>query len=159
MKKMILAVLAAAVLGPVAEARVNSGFNAGLAGCPVFSDPAFQDFVETSQGYLNPRYAPQAAPAFRDAVAAPAAAAPAKKARYIFVSILPRTTDYSSLVSDLSGSAGFVLKGERTAYAKGVSQTRILGWVKAASLEAVRANPGVAGVSVGKGARSGKARL
>lgn len=158
MKKLILAAVAVAVLAVAAAAQAPA-FDARLAGSPVYSDPAFQDFVETSQGYLNRRYAPQAAPAFRDAVAAPAAAAAAKKAVYVFVSILPRTTDYSSLVSDLSGSAGFVLKGERTAYSKGFRQTRLLGWVKAASLEAVRANPGVAGVYVGKGARSGKARL
>lgn len=159
MKKLILAAVAGAVLAGAVPAQANTAFDARLAGSAVYSDPAFQDFVETSQGYLNPRYAPQAVPAFRDALAAPASAAPVKTPAYVFVSILPKTTDYASLVSDLSGTAGFVLKGERTVYSKGFRQTRIMGWVKAVSLEAVRANPGVAGVYVRKGARAVKARL
>jgi hypothetical protein len=160
MKKIFLAVLAAAVLGVASEARASGAFDARLAGSPVYSDLAFQDFVETAYGYLNPRHAPQPAPAYRDAVAAsPAVASQKGGPGYIFVSILPSTTDYSSLLSELSGAAGFILKGERTSYSKGFRQTRILGWVKTVSLQAVRANPGVAAVYVGKGSRSAKRRV
>ena len=153
MKKLILAAVAGAVLAAASAAQANTAFDARLAGSAVYSDPAFQDFVETSQGYLNPRYAPQAVPAFRDAVAAPASAAPVKTPAYVFVSILPGTTDYSRLVADLSGTAGFVLKGERTSYTGGSRKTRILGWVKSSLLEAARNTPGVASVRVLKGAR------
>lgn len=160
MKKIFLAVLAAAVLGIASEASASGVAGSQLAGSRVYSDLAFQDFVETAHGYLNPRYTPQPAPAYRDAVsAAPAAAAEKGRTGYIFISILPSTTDYSSLLSELAGSAGFILKGERTSYSKGFRQTRILGWVKTVSLQAVRANPGVAAVLIGKGSRAAKRRV
>lgn len=146
MKKIILAGAVILGLAGAAAAQAVAVFDARLAGSPVYSDAAFQDFVETAYGYKNPRNMPARPAALRDAVASPSV--PAGK-DLVFVSILPSTTEYAGLVAELTGSAGFVFKGERTRYAKGFRQTRLLGWVKASSLKALRANPGVASVRVG----------
>ena len=73
MKKLLLAVL---VLAALARPAAAEGWPAALAGSPVYSDQAFQDFVETAYGYKGPAGDALRAPAYRDAVAAPAAPAP-----------------------------------------------------------------------------------
>lgn len=156
MKKSILAVIAVLGLAGAAAAQGVPSFDPRLAGSAVYSDPAFQDFVETAYGYKNPRNMPARPADLRDAVASPAV--PAVK-DLVFVSILPSTTEYAGLLSELSRSAGFVFKGERTRYANGYRQTRLLGWVRASSLKALRANPGIAAVRVGSKARAGQGAL
>jgi hypothetical protein len=143
MKKVILAVLMAAVFSGAAAAQQLPDYT----GSASFCDSAFQDFVETTYGYLNPRTG--IAARLRDSVAAPAVSS-AAGASYVFVSILPKTADYSVLLRELSASAGFVLKGERVRSVNGVRQTRLVGWARAGALAAIRANTGVAGLAIGK---------
>ncbi|MDD2805881.1 MAG: hypothetical protein PHV33_10020 [Elusimicrobiales bacterium] len=142
MKKIILAVLMAAAFTGSAAAQLP-----GMDGAASFCDPAFQDFVETTYGYLNPRTG--IAARLRDSVASPAATT-APRPALVFVSILPKAADYSALLRELSASAGFVLKGERVRLVKGARQVRIVGWARADGVAAIRASSGVAGVAVGK---------
>lgn len=138
MKRIILAVLMAAGFAGSAAAQFP-----GMAGAASFSDPAFQDFVETTYGYMNPRTG--IAARLRDSVASPASGA-----AVVFVSILPKAADYEALLRELSASAGFVLKGERVRLVKGVRQVRIVGWARADGVAAIRASAGVAGVAIGR---------
>lgn len=144
MKKIVLAVLV--VAGFAAAASAQQAAHVPAAGTASFCDPAFQDFVETTYGYLNPRTG--IAARFRDSVASPAVSS-ASSSGYVFVSILPRGGDYNALLGELT-SAGFVLKGERVRTVKGVKQVRIVGWARAGSIEALRALPGVSGLRTGK---------
>lgn len=147
MKKLLLAVL---VLAALARPAAAEGWPAALAGSPVYSDQAFQDFVETAYGYKGPAGDALRAPAYRDAVAAPAApAAPA--GAYVYVSILPRLAGGAALAAELERSAGFILTGRRCLVSGGIRRVRLQGWVKAGAVEALRANPGVAGLRVGFG--------
>lgn len=149
MKKMILAAVLAAVVAAGAAAQTPEEV-ARQTSTPGFSDPSFQDFVETVYGYMSPGNRPAA---LRDAVASSSAAvvpAPDARAAYVFVSILPRDSDYSALLRELSSSAGFVLKGERTSRYGGARRVRIVGWARADAVSAMRANPAVAGLAVGK---------
>ena len=150
LKKILFAVSLGLVLGTAAPAQVSSSYDRRLAGSPIYSDPGFQEFVETSYGYMNPRNMARAAVRFRDAVAAPAAAprkaAVAKPGKYVFVSIQPKARDYSGLLGELSASAGFVLSGERIVHLKNSKKVRIVGWVRASALASIRKNPGVASV-------------
>lgn len=147
--------------GAAAPAQENRAFDPRLAGSPVYSDPGFQDYIETSYGYLNPRNRARVRTDFRDAVASPEARKPrgaaARPVKYVFVSILPKARDYSALLGELSASSGFIFSGERTVYARNSRKTRLLGWVRADRLAAVRANPGVAGVRQVRPARKAKA--
>lgn len=143
MKKIVLAVLASAVLAGEAAAQsgarpaaLSAGMSASLC------DPAFQDYAETTIGYLNPRTG--IAARFRDSVAAPA-----KDQGYVFVSILPRGGDYAQLLRELT-AGGFVFRGERVRAARGERQVRLVGWARAGAVEAIRANAGVAAVSLGR---------
>lgn len=138
MKKTILAVLMAAAFAGSAGAQLP-----GMDGAASFCDPAFQDFVETTYGYMNPRTG--IAARLRDSVVSQS-----PRPAYVFVSILPRAADYGALLRELSASAGFVLKGERVRLVKGVRQVRLVGWVRADAVAAVRASSGVAGVAIGK---------
>jgi len=147
-KKIFLAVSIGLACGFGAAAQDAPAYDAKLAGSQVYSDPGFQDFIETTYGYLKPGSRLKPSSDFRDAVVSDPSAAGEK---YIFVRILPRSADYSSLVKELSASAGFRFRGERTVSVNGRRTTKITGWVKAGRLEAVRKNPGVAGVSAGRG--------
>ncbi len=156
LKRVLLAVLLGPLCGVNCAARPAASAT-GLEGSPIYSDPGFQDFIETTYGYLNPRYKPLYAEGFRDALSAgtperkKAAVKPVKKTKYVFVSIMPKLKDYTALVRQLSVSAGFVLSGERTVYAKKVKKTLILGWAKAGRLGAIRKNSGVAAVRLERG--------
>jgi len=133
---------------------------AGLAGSPAYSDPGFQNFIETSYGYLNPDNPIRAGRDFRDApsfkegtpAAAPKPAAagpkPSVAAKYVFVSIAPKARNYASLMEDISVSAGFILYGERLSRSKSANKVRIIGWARADRLAAIYDHPGVAGVRV-----------
>ncbi|MDA8132484.1 MAG: hypothetical protein M0011_13355 [Elusimicrobia bacterium] len=141
MKKAILAAVLVLTCGFGAEAADV------LAGSPVYSDPVFQDFVETSYGYMNQANNPVR---FRDSVASRSSSTVAEAGRggYVFVVILPGRSDYSELLERLRVSAGFVFKGERVSR-KGKTRTvRLLGWVRAGELDALNAVPGVVRVSV-----------
>lgn len=143
MKKIILAVLAAAVLAGEAAAQAEArpaALSTGMSAS--FCDPAFQDFAETTIGYMNPRTG--IAARLRDSVAAPA-----KDQGYVFVSILPRGGDYAALLRELT-AGGFVFKGERVRVVRGERQTRLVGWARAGSLESIKASAGVAAVVVGR---------
>jgi len=148
MLKLLLAALVLTV-SALPSAAADPAADA-LAGSPVYSDPAFQDFVETAYGYKGPAGDALRAPAYRDAVAAPAASA-AKGGAYVYVSILPRSAGGAALAAELERSAGFILTGRRYLVSGGVKRVRLNGWVKAGAVEALRANPGVAGLSVGFG--------
>ncbi|MEI7527581.1 MAG: hypothetical protein WCK76_01450 [Elusimicrobiota bacterium] len=73
-KKTMFAVLLGLLCGASAPAQETAADEAKLAGSAVYSDPGFQDFIETSYGYLNPRHNAPLTRGLRDAVAAPAAA-------------------------------------------------------------------------------------
>lgn len=130
---MILAVSAILVCGSCVLSGAAPAVN--LAGSSVYSDPVFQDYVETADGYLNPSRRPAA---YRDAVIS----APAAKS-HVFVSILPKARDYRKLVLDLTAKAGFRLTGESVSQEGRARRVRILGWVRADSLEQLSENPGV----------------
>jgi hypothetical protein len=147
MAKLLLAVLVLAALArPSAAAEPLPD---ALAGSPVYSDQAFQDFVETVYGYKGPAGDALRAPAYRDAVAAPAPAV--TKDAYVYVTILPRSAGGAALAAELERSAGFILTGRRYLVSGGIKRVRLNGWVKAGAVEALRANPGVAGLRVGFG--------
>ncbi|MCX5792768.1 MAG: hypothetical protein NTY45_11240 [Elusimicrobia bacterium] len=74
-KKLMFAVLLGLLCGASAPAQETAADAAKLAGSAVYSDPGFQDFIETSYGYLNPRHNAPLTRGLRDAVAAPAAPA------------------------------------------------------------------------------------
>jgi len=153
-KKMIIAAALGFVWSSNISAQTVSDYDQKLAGSAVYSDPGFQEFVETSYGYLSFRNRAAFGGDFRDALASPAskpgkyAGAGAKTKKYVFISIMPKANNYSALVRELSASVGFVLSGERTIHLKNVKRTRIVGWVKAAGLETIRKNPGVARVTL-----------
>lgn len=148
-KKILFAVCMFFVTGAGASAQKTPSFDPRLAGSPVYSDPGFQEFIETSYGYLNPRNKVRPLQNLRDSVASPSAEtrkpAAAKTEKYAFVSIQPRYRDYSGLLGELSAS-GFVLSGERTVHSGKAKKTRLVGWVREDGLAAIRRNPGVAGV-------------
>lgn len=144
MKKLILAVSAILVCGTCAIAGATSTIK--LTGSSVYSDPVFQDYVETADGYLNPARRPAAK--YRDSVIS----STSSKKGYVFVSILPKAKDYSSLVRQLGSSAGFRLTGERISLEGRLKRVRIVGWVRADSLEQLSENPGVIIYSVLPGA-------
>lgn len=150
-RKILFAVSLTFAFGADVLAQAAPAYDARLAGSRVYSDPGFQEFIETSYGYLNPRNKARLPNDLRDSVASPAAqlkaARPAAKAgKYVFVSIQPRSGDYSGLLRELSASAGFVLSGERVSYTKNAKKTRLVGWVPAEGVAAIRGNPGVAGL-------------
>ena len=178
-KKILFAVIFGALSGINASAQAAPVRDSGLAGSAAYSDPGFQDFIETSYGYLNPLNQPGTVRNFRDAPASvgnpplngeaasrkTGRALPASGSRvgaeadkYVFVTILPKARNYSRLVEEISVSSGFVLHGERTSRSKTTKKTRLVGWARADSLSSICNNPGVAGVRIIKDgpARSGK---
>ena len=169
--KMLNKILLAVSLGFFAcasgAAQQTPVYDIRLNGLPVYSDPGFQEFIETSYGYLGGRNKIRAERDLRDSVSSrvpalktniasvPAAqflqSAPASHVRpsaanYVFVSIQPKVINYSGLLQDISASAGFVLYGERTVYLKSERTTLIVGWARAERLEHIFNNPGVAKV-------------
>lgn len=74
LKEIFLAVTFGFICGGSASALGDKPYDPRLAGSAVYSDPGFQDFIETTYGYLNPRYKTLFTVDFRDAVASPAAA-------------------------------------------------------------------------------------
>jgi len=147
-KKIFLAAAAVLVLG--LEARAGGGARPDpLAGSPVYSDPVFQDYIETAYGYLSPAGRLKPAPVFRDAVASTAAAASVR------VSVNPGKRSIPELLKELS-AAGFVFSGERTSYSRGGRKTSLLGFASPEALAAIRRVPGVAGIRVG--GKKGSAR-
>jgi len=181
-KKILLAVLFGTLSGINAAAQAAPVRDTGLAGSPVYSDPGFQDFIETSYGYLNPLNQPRTVRDFRDAPASlsssplngdaespksvrtppPPDSRPGLEAgKYVFVTILPKARNYSRLVDEISASAGFILYGERLSYSKSARKTRLVGWARADSLSSICNNPGVAGVRIIKDrpARSGRTQV
>lgn len=148
-RKILFAVLLSAACGAAASAQANGRDSSRLAGSPVFSDPGFQDYIETAYGYLNPRYQARVRTDFRDSVAAPSGETRKPRSaagKYVFVSIQPKSRNYSALVGELSASAGFVLSGERISHKRNSKSVRLLGWAPAEGVSAIRRNPGVAGL-------------
>lgn len=160
--KVIFTVLFGTLTGINATAQATPELSPGLAGSAAYSDPGFQDFIETSYGYLNPSSPMRQgrdfrdAPSFKGTAAAsapkPAAAKPESSAaaKYVFVSIAPKARNYASLLEDISASAGFIFYGERLSRSKTANKVRIVGWARADRLTALHDHPGVAGVRVGK---------
>lgn len=142
MKKIILAAVLAAVCGTFSFA--GEAYPAALAGSPVFSDPVFQDYMETAGGYLSPAGGLKPVQLFRDAPASPSG----RDVR-VFLTVTPSTGDMDGLLEELA-SAGFEFAGERTSYGRRGAQVRLLGWASSADLEAIRGVPGVARVRVGR---------
>ncbi|HAH31291.1 MAG TPA: hypothetical protein DCL44_03140 [Elusimicrobia bacterium] len=72
MLKQILAVIFYSSFFCVnASAQETLNYDPGLTGSAPYSDPAFQDFVETSYGYLNPENTAKVRGDFRDAPVSP----------------------------------------------------------------------------------------
>lgn len=143
-KKTIIAAAAWLVLGPLAAQAAPSD-TARLAGSSVYSDPGFQEFIETSYGYLRPGSRLKPVSDLRDSVASRA-----KTEKHVFVSIMVKKNDYAGLVDQLGISAGFKMSGERICRYKNARTVRIIGWLRADSLGQVRKNPLVAKVSAEK---------
>lgn len=141
MKKIFLAAVLAAACGTLSFA--GEAFPAALAGSPVFSDPVFQDYMETAGGYLDPAGKIKPAQLFRDAPASPSF-----RGVRVFLAISVSTGDLRGLLRELT-AAGFEFSGERTSYGRRGPRTRLLGWAGPAALDAIRATPGVARVRVG----------
>ena len=154
LKKIFLTISCGLALGGSALAQANNYYDSRLSGSGIYSDPGFQEFVETRDGYLNPRHKPAQAGDLRDAVASTAPASSLTRAlkndKLVFVSVLPKGKNHSTLIAEIQASAGFVLSGERTSRSKKSKRTRIMGWVPAGSLELIRKNPGVAAVRIEK---------
>jgi len=154
MKKAILAAMLAAVAVVQAQAAPAvppiAGRQAGLAGAAVFSDPGYQEFIETSYGYLNKRGS------LRDSLneRAAFAARPEGRPGYVFVSLQPKIVDSAALLERVQASAGFILSGERVCRRGGVKVTCLIGWVPAASLKALKSDPLLAKVTVERSAAS-----
>lgn len=140
MKKLILAAVLA-MCGSLSYA--GEVFPASLAGSPVYSDPVFQDYLETAGGYLSSSACFKPSQLFRDAPASPSG-----RGVRVFVSITPATADLRGLLKELA-AAGFEFAGERTSHTRRGTRTRLIGWASPASLDAIRAVPGVARVRVG----------
>lgn len=141
MKKIILAAVLAAACGTFSFA--GEAYPASLAGSPVFSDPVFQDYMETAGGYLDPSGRPPVR-LFRDAPASPSG-----RGARVFVTVTPSTGDLSGLLEELS-AAGFEFAGERTSHSRRGARIRLLGWASPDSLDAIRGVPGVARLRVGR---------
>jgi len=136
-KSAILAA-ALALFACSAASAVENPFAYNLEVRAAYSDPAFQDFVETSYGYLQL----SKKPVMRDAVA--------DSAKQIFVTILPRNADYTDLLKELSASAGFVLYGEQTLHSKSGKTVQLFGWARADRLASIFKHPGAAKVYIGQ---------
>ena len=67
-KKFLFVVLSGAALCVNGLAQENAVYDPRLAGSPLYSDPVYQDFVETSYGYLNPNNIIKVRGDFRDAL-------------------------------------------------------------------------------------------
>ena len=143
-KKTIIAAAVWLALGTLA-AQATPSQNAQLSGSAVYSDPGFQEFVETSYGYLKPGSGLKTSSALRDAVASPA-----KTGKYVYVSVMVKKSDYAGLLSQLGASAGFKMSGERICRYRNAKTICIMGWMLEGSLGQVRKNPLVAKVSVEK---------
>jgi hypothetical protein len=141
MKKIFLAAVAAVSLAQAAPAGGAENAPAALAGSPVYSDPGFQDYVETAYGYLNPAARLKPAPVLRDAPASPCAAG------CVRVSVTPAARELDGLLRDLA-AAGFVFSWERTAHSASGSKLRLLGKARPESLGAIRRVRGAAAVRV-----------
>jgi len=148
LKKIFLAVMAGAVLAQAVAAAGAEPAPAALAGSPVYSDPGFQDYVETAYGYLNPAARLKPAPVLRDAPASPCAAG------CVRVSVTPAARELSALLKDLA-AAGFVFSGESVSYSAAGRKVRLMGKARPESLPAIRGVRGAAAVKVhgGKGRR------
>ncbi|MFA6433187.1 MAG: hypothetical protein WCW52_00680 [Elusimicrobiales bacterium] len=187
-----------------------------------YTDPAFQDFVETVYGYRNPDNAPKFVNDFRDALTSlpsltfkspwppsaerpqdaaektraagragnaagpapdqPVPASPAKApgqyykvtfayengplsayvapldpnalagfkaGDYVFITVLPTTEDYPSVIRSLS-DAGFKFAGEKTYFTGGGKTTVLLGWAPYSQLVDIYRHPRVRRVSIEK---------
>jgi hypothetical protein len=137
-KKIFLAVAAAAVLGAAAPAYCGEARPDALAGSPVHSDPVFQDFVETADGYLNPARGLTRAKYLRDAVSSSSFDTGVR----VFLRVTPATRGLRKRLA----AAGFVFSRERVTVRDGVKRTRLLGWAPAGALRAIRGVKGVAAV-------------
>ncbi len=107
----MFAVLLGLLCGASAPAQETAADEAKLAGSAVYSDPGFQDFIETSYGYLNPRHNAPLTRGLRDAAASPAAA-PAADALH---KAAPADKKAKETLSSCSQKTGRHCRGLRTA--------------------------------------------
>ncbi|MCX5784392.1 MAG: hypothetical protein NTX59_01755 [Elusimicrobia bacterium] len=68
-KKVLFAFFCGSLFCANASAQETLGYEPMLIGSAPYSDPAFQDFIETSYGYLNPKNTVKVRGDFRDAPA------------------------------------------------------------------------------------------
>jgi hypothetical protein len=141
LKKIFLAVMAGGLLAQARPAGGAEPAPAALAGSPVYSDPGFQDYVETAYGYLNPAARLKPVPAFRDAPVSPCAAG------CLRLSVTPGGRELDALLKDLA-AAGFVFSGERVSHSASGRKLRLLGRARPESLGAIRRVRGAAAVRV-----------
>ncbi|HAF94496.1 MAG: hypothetical protein A2X34_06430 [Elusimicrobia bacterium GWC2_51_8] len=67
-QKILFIVFISAFFHVNSAAQENPGYDPRLIGSSPYTDPAYQDFIETSYGYLNPNNAIKARGGFRDAL-------------------------------------------------------------------------------------------
>jgi len=71
-KKLLICIgFCAGLSGNCALAQENLGYDPRLIGSAPYSDPAFQDYIETSDGYLNSKNTLRLKGGFRDALISP----------------------------------------------------------------------------------------
>ncbi len=135
-------------LASVSAGPASAGGGRAAAGS--YPDPALEDFAETAYGYLNPANRPPAD--LRDAPAPEASAVAARPGGgYIYARLTVLVFRRAAVLRKLLELDGFVLQGER-AYGKSRGgKIVLLGWLKASSLDSVRAVPGVLLVRTGTG--------
>lgn len=139
-KSAIAAIFLGLLLCAGADAKTSIFARFRMEGRATYTDPSFQDFVETAYGYLNP--ARKSAAGLRDAVS--------DKENHIFVTVLPKEKDYSGLLEEMSAEAGFVLYSEQTLHSKAGKTVQLFGWARADRLDAIIRNPGASKVFIGR---------
>jgi hypothetical protein len=143
LKRTILAVCLALSAPGFGVAQEPGPRAPGLEEAAGYSDPGFQEYVETLYGYLSPLGRASLAADFRDAPAARIKPKAGRTGGYVFVNILPRTRDRAALAAKISATAGFVLAGERTVRLKRQKRTSLLGWARITELATILGDPDV----------------
>ena len=72
-----------------------------------------------------------------------------KAGDYVFITVLPRTEDYTAVIRALSGT-GFKFAGEKTCFTGGGKKTFLLGWAPYSKLESIYKHPQVRRVAIEK---------
>ncbi|MEK7721376.1 MAG: hypothetical protein AAB359_03195 [Elusimicrobiota bacterium] len=159
-KNLRYTILLLACAAVPASAAEQLKLNTLLTGGSGFWDPAFQDCMETADGYLNSKNTMNVRSDFRNfrdsVISVPAPLlknpAPAKTqtpaaGEYVLLGVAVGEGSYDRLLTRLE-AAGLRFAGEKIAHAKKSKKTVILGWAPYANIAKIAKISGVAGVLV-----------